>query len=186
MNDREIVRLYFDRDVRAIEETAAKYRNYCISVATNILQNSEDAEECLNDALHKTWNSIPPNRPENLRTYIGKIVRNLSFDRFRKNNSEKRGGGEMGVVLDELSEIVSGKDTPETEIDKRELAREINSFLSGISGEKRSIFVMRYWYAMKVSVIAEKTGKTETNVSVVLNRMRSSLKTYLSERGYDL
>lgn len=186
MDDREIVKLYFDRNIRAIEETTEKYRSYLATVAMNILGNCEDAEECLNDALHKTWNSIPPNRPENLRTYIGKIVRNLSFDRYRKNNSEKRGCGEIGIVLDELSEIVSGKDTPETEIDKKELAREINSFLSGISGEKRNIFVMRYWYAMKVSVIAEKTGKTETNVSVILNRVRSSLKIYLSERGYDL
>ncbi len=186
MDDKEIVRLYFDRDVRAIEETAAKYRNYCIFVAINILQNSEDAEECLNDALHSVWNSIPPKRPENLRTYIGKIVRNLSFDRYRKNNSEKRGKGDIKAVLDEISEIVSGKDTPEAEIDRKELTKDINRFLGEIAKETRRIFIMRYWYAMSVSDIAEKVGKTETNVSVILNRVRSSLKSYLSERGYEL
>ena len=186
MDDREIIRLYFDRDMHAIEETSSKYRNYCTSVAVNILGSHEDAEECLNDALHSVWNSIPPQKPENLRTYIGKIVRNLSFDRYRKTNAKKRGGGETSVVLDELSEIVSGKDTPETEIDKKELAGEISRFLGEMSKEKRSIFVMRYWYSMSVSDIAKKAGKSENSVSVILNRLRNSLKTYLVERGYVL
>ncbi len=186
MDDREIVGLYFDRDMRAIEETSSKYRNYCTSVAMNILGNSEDAEECLNDALHSVWNSIPPQKPENLRTYIGRIVRNLSFDRYRKSSAKKRGGGEIPAVLDELFEIVSGKDTPETEIDRKELAKDINCFLEKMTKEKRSIFVMRYWYAMNVADISKKVGKTETNISVILNRVRNSLKTYLSERGYEL
>lgn len=186
MEDREIVGLYFDRDMRAIEETSAKYRNYCTAVAVNILGNSEDAEECLNDALHSAWNSIPPQKPENLRTYIGKIVRNLSFDRYRKNNSQKRGGGEIAFVLDELSEIVSGKDTPEMEIDRKELVSDINCFLKESSKEKRSIFVMRYWYTMSVEDISKKSGKSQTNVSVILNRVRNELKAYLNERGYVL
>lgn len=186
MEDKDIVSLYFERNDNAITETSVKYRAYCMTVAVNILENSQDAEECVNDALHKVWNSIPPASPENLRTYIGKIVRNLSFDRFRKSTAKKRGKGEIAAVLDELSEIVSGKNTPETEVDRKELTKEINGYLNSITKEKRSIFVMRYWYSLPVSEIAKRTKKTETNVSVILNRLRNSLKTYLNERGYEL
>lgn len=186
MEDKEIVSLYFERNDKAITETSLKYKSYCMTVAVNILENSQDAEECVNDAFHKVWNSIPPAAPENLRAYIGKIVRNLSFDLFRKKTSEKRGKGETVIVLDELSEIVSGKNTPESEIDGKELSKEINCYLKSISKEKRGVFVMRYWYSMSVSDIAKKTGKSETNISVILNRLRTSLKTYLDERGYAL
>lgn len=186
MNDNEIIRLYFDRNDKAITETSIKYKSYCMTVAVNILGNSSDAEECLNDALHKVWNSIPPNCPENLRTYIGKIIRNLSFDRFRESTAKKRGKGETTAILDELSEIVSGKSSPETEIDRKELVKEISGYLWSVSKEKRNIFVLRYWYSMPVREIAKKVGKSETNVSVILNRLRTSLKTYLGERGYEL
>ena len=120
MEDKEIVSLYFARNDKAIAETSIKYKAYCMTVAVNILENSQDAEECVNDAFHKVWNSIPPASPENFRTYIGKIVRNLSFDRFRKSTSKKRGSGKTAVVLDELSEIVSGENSSETEMPSRD------------------------------------------------------------------
>lgn len=122
MEDREIVNLYWERNSNAIKETASKYGGYCKAIAKNILGNNEDAEECANDTYLNTWNSIPPNRPNVLSTYLGKITRNLSFDRFRHRHADKRGGGEIELVLDELGECVSGADSVEQEVEKKETA----------------------------------------------------------------
>jgi RNA polymerase sigma-70 factor (ECF subfamily) len=186
MEDRDIVNLYWERNTNAIKETATKYGVYCKTIAKNILGNNEDAEECVNDTYLNTWNSIPPNRPNVLSAYLGKITRNLSFDRFRNRHADKRGGGEIELVLDELGECVSGADSVEQEVEKKELVRAINSFLDTLSQEKCNIFLCRYWYAIPVSEIATRFGMSEGNVSVTLTRIRSKLKNYLKERGYDL
>ena len=186
MEDREIINLYWERNSNAIKETASKYGGYCKSIAKNILGNNEDAEECVNDTYLNTWNSIPPNRPNVLSTYLGKITRNLSFDRFRHRHADKRGGGEIELVLDELGECVSDTDSVEQEVEKKELVRAINSFLDTLSQEKCNIFLCRYWYALPVSEIATRFGMSEGNVSVTLTRIRIKLKNYLIERGYDL
>ena len=144
MEDREIVNLYWERNSNAIKETASKYGGYCKAIAKNILGNNEDAEECVNDTYLNTWNSIPPNRPNVLSTYLGKITRNLSFDRFRQRHADKRGGGEIELVLDELGECVSGADSVEQKVEKKELIRAINSFLDTLSQEKCNIFLCRY------------------------------------------
>lgn len=186
MEDREIVNLYWERNANAIQETAAKYGGYCKSIAMNILGSHEDAEECVNDTYLNTWNSIPSNRPNMLSTYLGKITRNLSFDRFRHAHAEKRGGGEMELVLEELGECVSGTDSVEQEFEEKELVRAINDFLDTLPREKCSIFLCRYWYAMPVSQIAARFDMREGTISVTLNRIREKLKQYLTERGYDL
>ena len=186
MEDKDIVKLYWERDPDAIKETASKYGVYCRVIARNILGNQEDAEECVNDTYLKAWNSIPPNSPNVLSAYLGKITRNLSFDRFRQKCADKRGEGEIELVLDELSECISDTAGVEDEVEKKELVRSINSFLDTLSQEKCSIFLCRYWYAMPVSEIAVRFGMSDGNVSVVLNRIRGKLKKYLIERGYDL
>ena len=186
MEDREIVNLYWERNTSAIKETDTKYGGYCKAIAKNILGNHEDAEECVNDTYLNTWNSIPPNRPNVLSTYLGKITRNLSFDRFRRRHAEKRGGGEIELILDELGECVSDTDSVEQEVEKKELVRAINRYLDTLSQQKCSIFLCRYWYAIPVSEIAARFGMSEGNVSVTLNRIRHQLKNYLEERGYDL
>lgn len=186
MEDREIVKLYWERNADAIKETAAKYGGYCRAIAKNILGNSEDAEECVNDTYLNAWNSIPPASPMALCAYLGKITRNLSFDRFRYKRADKRGGGDIELVLEELAECVSEKENTEAEVDKKELVRAINDFLATLSNEKCNIFLCRYWYALPVSKIALKFGMSEGNVSVILNRTRSKLRTHLKERGYEL
>lgn len=186
MEDIDIVNLYLQRNQNAISETSSKYGSYCKSISKNILGNDEDVEECVNDTYLHTWNSIPPHEPKILSTYLGKITRHLSFDKFRYKNAEKRGGGEIELVLDELAECVSGNASVENELNKQLLVEEINNFLNTLSQEKCSIFLCRYWYAMPVSEIAKKFKITENNVSVNLNRMRSKLKTHLTERGFEL
>lgn len=186
MNDQDIIQLYFDREPKAVSVTAKKYGKYCTSIAQNILGNREDAEECVNDTYLQAWNSIPPTRPTALSAFLGSITRNLAFNRYRLARTQKRGGGEIPAVLDELAECISGTDTVEQEIDRRELLAAIHSFLNTLPPEKRNLFVCRYWYADSISSIAKRYGMTESNVSTTLNRLRTKLKSYLSERGYHL
>ena len=186
MEDKEIIGLYLDRNEQAITATSEKYGSYCKTISVNILKNDEDAEECVNDTYMKTWNAIPPQIPVIFSAFLGKIVRNISFNRYRQNTSQKRGGSDMPLILDELGEIVSGKESVEDEIDKKELLRDINGFLNSISEYKRGIFIRRYWYSDKVSDIAKRYGKSENSVSVELNRVRKNLREYLLKRGFEL
>ena len=186
MEDVKIVQLYWDRDPNAITKSATKYGDYCTSIAKNILGNKEDVEECVNDTFLNAWNSMPPHRPNMLSTFLGKITRNLSFNRYKHNNAGKRGGSEISAVLDELSECVSGKENVEQEIEYKELVKTIDSFLDTLSPEKRSIFICRYWYTDSISEIAKQFNMRENTVSMTLNRIRLKLQKYLIERGYEL
>lgn len=186
MNDAQIVRLFWDRNEQAISVTADKYGKYCTLIAENILGNKEDAEECVNDTYLNAWQSMPPNMPKVLSTFLGKIVRNLSINRYRRNTADKRGGGELPLVLDELSDIVSGRNDVEWEADYREIVNAIDTFLGSLSSEKRSIFIRRYWYTDSISAIADRYGMKNGAVSMILNRIRSNLRDYLLERGFEL
>lgn len=186
MDDTKIVQLYWDRNEQAIPATADKYGRYCASIAQNILGNKEDAEECVNDTYISAWNSMPPHRPDILSTFLGKITRNLSFNRYKYNTANKRGGGEVALVLDEIAELVSGTESVEQEVLRKELVKAIDAFLDGLPDDKRRIFVCRYWYFDNVSDIASLFGMSENNVSVTLNRLRLKLHNYLLERGFEL
>lgn len=184
MDDAKIVQLYWDRDEQAIPATSEKYDSYCTSIAKNILGNKEDAEECVNDTYLYAWNSMPPHRPGILSTFLGKITRNLSFNRYKHNTADKRGGGELPAVLDELADLVSGNDDVEEEFNAKELVKAIDTFLDTLSPEKRSIFVCRYWYTYRISEIAVRHGMNEGAVSMTLNRLRQKLHNYLLEMGF--
>ena len=186
MDDEMIVRLYWNRNENAISESSRKYGAYCTAIAQNILQNRSDAEECVNDTWLRAWNAMPPHMPSVLSVYLGKITRNLSFDRFRKIHREKRGGGSLDVVLDELAECVSGSDDTERRWEEKELKEEIDRFLSRLPKEQRYMFILRYWYADSVSDIAERFRTSANNVSVTLSRIRQKLKRDLIERGFDV
>jgi len=186
MEDNEIVQMYWDRNEEALSATAKKYGSYCFSIAKNIVGNNEDAEECVNDTYLQTWNSIPDNKPKMLSTYLGKIARNISFNRYKYNNAEKRGGGQIDFVLDELSDLITAPDESDDELDSRLLSKAINAFISNLSLEKRQIFMCRYWYADSIKDIADRFDMTENNVSVTLNRLRQKLSEYLKESGYEI
>ena len=186
MDDAKIVQLYWDRSEQAIPATADKYGNYCTSIAKNILGNNEDAEECVNDTYLSAWISMPPHRPGILSTFLGKITRNLSIKRYKRNTAVKRGGGQAIVVLDEIAEFVSDTDSVEQAIDRKELVKAMDGFLDRLPSDKKSIFVCRYWYFDSISDIANRFGMTENNVSVTLNRLRLKLHNYLLERGFEL
>lgn len=186
MDDKSIIQLYWDRNDQTIRETAEKYGHYCRAIAKNILNNEEDAEECVNDTYLNAWNSMPTHWPEQLAAFLGKITRNLSFNKYKHNRAEKRGGGEMALVLDELADCVSDTDNVEQIIDRQEMIKAVNLFVKGLSIKKRIIFVRRYWYTDSVSEIAKDCGMLQGSVSKTLERTRKQLKTYLTERGFDL
>ena len=186
MDDSEIIRLFWDRDENAIYATADKYGAYCASIARNIVRDPQDAEECVNDTYLKAWNSIPPQSPASLAAYLGRITRNLAFNRYSRDSAEKRGGGELPVVLDELAECVSGGEDPAEYAEVKDLMESINGFLATLSNKKRSIFVSRYWYARSVSEIALCHGMREGTITMALSRMRTGLRRYLEERGHVL
>jgi len=186
MDDERIVQLYWDRNEQAIGESSAKYGSYCRNIAQNILQNAEDAEECVNDTWMNAWNAMPPHKPSVLSAFLGKLTRNLSFDRYRKLHREKRGGHTIDLVLDELDELVSGQDDPERKWQEKELKESIVQFLQDQSEEKRNLFILRYWYAFDISEISGRTGLSCNRISVNLSRTRRKLKIFLSERGYEI
>lgn len=183
MDDKKIVALYWERSECAISETAGKYGRYCQSVARNILQNEEDVAECVNDAYLRAWNSIPPHRPENLRTFLGKITRNLALNRYEKQGTEKRGNGQTTVALEELLECIPSRFSTEQIVDRIVLTEALNRFLAGLKPDARKIFVSRYWYLRSVREISEMYGMTESKVTVTLTRTRQRLNQFLKKEG---
>lgn len=178
-DDQKIIELYFCRSEQALMETAVKYGRYCTSIAYGILGSREDAQECVSDAYLTAWNAIPPRRPADLGTYLGKITRNLSIDRLRTRNRDKRGGGEVPLALEELEEVVAGSDSPENEAVRKELVAGLNRFLSELTRQERYVFVRRYWYLDSLGDIAEKTGFSGSKVASMLYRLRGRLKKQL-------
>ena len=99
MNDAGIIDLYWQRSERAIPETENAYGPYCHTVAYNLLRNAEDAEESVNDTWLAAWNAMPPERPNSLKAFLGRITRNISVTRLRRSGSQKRGGGDIPGAL---------------------------------------------------------------------------------------
>lgn len=182
MEDSRIIDLYWQRSEAAIGETEKKYARYCHSISFNILHSKEDAEECVNDTWLNAWNAMPPRRPNCLSTFLGRITRNLSLDRFKRYNAEKRGGGQLELALDELDEVIPAAGVEEA-INEKELTRALDSFLGSLPREKRVIFVKRYWYFLPIKTIAEQTGTSEKQVNSALFRLRKGLKAYLEGEG---
>ena len=186
MNDQEIIDLYWARCENAIQETDQKYGKLCYRIAWNILGNVQDSEECVSDTYMKAWNAIPPSRPGKLSAFLGKITRNLALNRYKRNSAARRGGGEVPVALDELSECIPDPHTVEAMMDEKALTQQLNTFLGGLSREARSIFLRRYWELASVREIAESYGISESKVKVSLFRTRGKLKAFLDKEGITL
>lgn len=184
MEDKSIIQLYWDRSEQAIVETDSKYGAYCYSIAHNILTNREDAEESVSDTYLAAWRAMPPRRPSILSAFLGKITRHISIDRWRSRTASKRGGGEMTLALEELGDCVSGEETPETQLLRRELAVRINTFLEGLPETERSVFLCRYWYLDSIAETAAYFGFTESKVKTMLHRTREKLRKTLEKEGY--
>lgn len=175
MEDDSIVSLYWARSEKAISETSKKYGNYCYSIAYNILGNVEDADESVNDTYLDAWNNIPPHRPSILSTFLGKITRRISIDKWRGRTAEKRGGGEIVLVLDELSDCIPSDQSVEREVEAAELSQLIDDFVMSLSPIERRVFICRYWYLDPIADIAQRFGFSQSKVKMMLHRQRKKL-----------
>ena len=185
MDDADIVKLFFERSEDAVTQTGIKYGKWLRGISFSVLRQSEDADECVNDTYLHAWNAIPPARPQTLSAYLGKIVRNLSIDRLRRREAEKR-QSEYTVCLDELEWCISGGDSPDDMLGERELRETVNRFLRGLSKKRRLVFIARYWNLLSCTEIAEKLGMTDGSVRTSLHRTREELKGYLKKEGYEI
>lgn len=178
MENEKLLELYNKRSENAIVLSANCFGNYLMRVAYNVLGNYEDSEECVQDAYLKTWNSVPPNQPANLKLYIAKITRNSAIDKLLAKTSEKRGGGQAMLCLDELSECI-----PSPDLEEEGISEIISAFLRKQDAKKAKLFVRRYWYMDSISDLSVSFNWSQSKVKTTLHRMRSELKEELSKEG---
>ena len=183
MEDNQIIDLYFARNEQAISETDKKYGAYCRTIAYRILQSLPDAEECVSDTWLRAWNAMPPQKPNVLRQFLAKITRNLSLDRWRTAQAQKRGGGVAEVALEELGECVCDSTDPATQLELEELKNAIAAFLHGLPERDRNVFLRRYFYLEDTAVVARRYVLRQANVRLILSRTRQKLKDYLQKEG---
>ena len=177
--EQEITELLTNRSEKGIELLDRHYRRLCLHVARNVLGNELDAEECVNDAYIKVWNSIPPNRPNSLLAYTLTVVRNLSLNKLTYEKAEKRAQNDLCVSLSELEECL--EDISETDLDLKDL---MDRFLASLSKKDAVLFVRRYWYMDSVETLSKLSGYSENNVYQRLFVMRGKLRNILIQEGY--
>lgn len=180
MDDASIIELFRERDEKALAELKGKYDRLCCYVAGNVLSQREDVEECVNSAYYAVWNNIPPDSPDDLKTYLCRIVRNIAINRFKYNTAEKRNSA-FTVSLEEISECVPARTDG---VSDGALAEAISRFLKRLDDRHRKVFVRRYWYGDALSAIAERYGLNERTVATYLFRTRKQLKAFLQKEGY--
>lgn len=181
MNDQEIIERFWQRDEQAIALAQEAYGPVCLSLSMRILENREDAEECVNDGWLRAWNTIPPTRPNCLKAFLLKIVRNLSLNRLDMRRAEKRGGGQTEVLLEELRDCVPSGQQPEALLIERELAAVISDFLRTLPDREATIFLRRYFYMESLREVGDAVALTEAVTAVYLSRTRRKLRAYLKE-----
>lgn len=186
MNDDAIVALYWQRDESAITVTQEKYNTYLMKIARNILNDTGDSEESVNDTYLAAWNSMPPQKPVVLSAYLGKITRRISISLFRKRNADKRRDGEFALSLDEMEEVFTNHMEPEKEIEAKLLGELLNQFLRSLKPDERRTFIGRYYYMDPLKEVAAYCGMSEGKAKTILFRTRVKLKEYLIKEGFVL
>lgn len=181
MTDVQIIELYWARDEQAIKETDLVYGRRLHYLADKIVQNFEDAQECVSDTYLKTWDTIPPKRPEYFFAYIAKICRNFAMGVLDWKSAAKR----KGEVVSLSAEMEACIPDPQHErkLEGQELGETLNRFLESLSVENRVIFLRRYWYLDTTREIAERYGFTESKVKTTLHRTRTKLHAFLEKEG---
>ena len=183
MEDHKIIDLYWARSQQAIEESEFKYGAYCRTIARGILDLEEDAEECVNDTWFRAWNAMPPQRPNILSAFFGKLTRNLSLDRWRKERAAKRGGSQVEVALQELEGCLPDHRRPDEELEASETAAVISGFLRRQPDLDRRLFIRRYFHMEPLALLGARFGLTESQVKSRLHRTRQKLKLALEKEG---
>lgn len=182
MDDSKIIALFNERSELAIFELSEKYGAILRRTASNILSDSRDTEECLNEAYYGVWNTIPPQNPNPLLSYVSRILRNIAVNRYHSNTAKKRNSF-YDISLDELENCFLSSTDTEQEFSARETARSIDRFLGTLSKGDRVLFVRRYFFSDSVSALSDLFGIPTHNVSARLYRIRGKLKKHLEKEG---
>ena len=186
MEDEQIVDLYWARDERALAESERKYGGYCLTVARNILADGEDARECVNDTWLGAWNAMPQDRPTRLGAYLAAITRRTAINRWKAARTQKRGGGETPLVIEELAECVAKDESVEARLEAEELGRAVAALVRALPDTERRVFLCRYWYLDSIADIAAAFGFSQSKVKSMLARTRKKLLVHLRREGlYD-
>ena len=186
LNDQHIVELYWQRDEKATQMTAACYGAALTAVAQRILDDRAESEETVNDTYLKAWNTIPPHKPNKLGAFLAKITRELAIDRYRRRKAEKRAASQYALSLEELSECIPGGETPDEALDSKVLAQHIGAYLATLKPAVRQAFVDRYFFALSLQEIADKQDATLSWVKTALHRARVGLREHLEKEGYSV
>lgn len=186
MNDNEIIELYWNRSEVAIKKTAEKYEKYCYAIAHNILCNSEDSEECVNDTYLHAWNAMPPHRPNMLSAFLGKITRNIALNRYKHLKRKKRHGEQMAILLSELDECIECDQGVEAEIDNALIARTISDYLYSVPRINSAVFIQRYFFCNSIDDLSKHFNFSNSKITSMLYRMRGELKIILIKEGIEI
>lgn len=181
--DEQIIDLFFGRDEQAITLTDEKYGKYLYTIAYNIIRNSLDCEECLNDTYLSAWNKIPPARPTLLQVFLSKITRGLAIDRHRKKTAAKRIPPELVGALGELDECIAPASDPESELLARRISAVLNGYLHSLPKTDAFVFICRYYYSDSVLHIADMLGVSKNTVYRRLQTLRQNLRIALEQEG---
>lgn len=183
MEDNLILDMFFERQEEGLAHTRIKYGKRMFMVAKNILHSNEDAEECINDALMKAWEAIPPTRPGMFGAYMVKIARNLSINKLEGKKAAKRGGGEFDLLLSELEDCIPSTSGPEAEYEAGLVTEAINMFLRSQKKTARAAFVLRYFHGESIADISGRFQMSESKIKSVLFRTRKKLAAHLEKEG---
>ena len=178
MKDLQIVELLFARSQSGMEMMVESYEGLCKKIATGILGNMEDVEECVNDTWLNVWNSIPPARPTSLKAYISKCVRNISINRAKYNIASKR-QSQYSVCIDEMADSIATIDNVEDIVQAKITVEYIEKFLEEQKKNNRIMFVKRYFLMESFEDIAKEMGMKPAAVKMRLSRLRQDLIKFL-------
>ena len=185
LSDDQIVALYWQRDEQAIKQTDIKYRKFLLSVAYNIVHDTCDSEECLNDTYIGAWNSIPPARPTLLQAFLATIIRRTAIDCYKARKRQKRLTSELTVSLSEVEDFIAADDM-HFETDVKELGRVISDFVRSLSDRRMYIFMSRYYFARPIKEIAKLLDCSESTVNKEIAAIKCDLKEKLKKEGYSI
>lgn len=185
MSDEEIIRLYWERIEQAIKETDIKYRKFLLSIAYNIICDTSDSEECLNDTYMDVWNTIPPSRPAKFQAFLATIIRRTAIDLYKRKKQQKRIRSELTVSLDEIEYLVSSNDV-NSEIEAKELGKVISDFIRSLTERQMYVFMSRYYVARPIKEIAKLLTCSESTVNKEIAYIKSHMREKLEKEGYSI
>lgn len=186
MNDEQIIELYWQRDEQAIKQTDIKYKTFLLSIAYNIVHDTCDGEECLNDTYIDAWNAIPPARPISLQAYLATIMRRTAIDCYKARKRQKRIASELTVSLSEVGDFIADDDDMYSEAEAKELGQVISDFVRSLSDRRMYIFMSRYYTARPIKEIARLLNCSESTINKEIAVIKRELKEKLEKEGYSL